>query len=76
MGKVYRSSKWWEWRTGVKACEEWLEENGGDQLETNDAGEETMERNNWASQNSQRVVEMKEEEDFITVRKIFTDRFI
>jgi len=26
-----------------------------------DAGEEAMERNNWASQNSQRVVELKEE---------------
>ena len=33
----------------------------GDQLETKDAGEETMERNNWANQNSQRVVELKEE---------------
>jgi len=28
-------------------CEEWLEEDGGDQLETKDAGEEEMERNNW-----------------------------
>ena len=36
---------------------------GGDQLETKDTGEETMERNNWASQNSKRVVELKEEED-------------
>ena len=44
-------------------CEEWFEEDGGDQLETNDAGEEEMERNNWASQNSQRIVELKEEED-------------
>ena len=43
-------------------CEEWFEEDGGDQLETKDAGEEKMERNNWASQNSQRVVELKEEE--------------
>jgi len=32
----------------------------GDQLETKDTGEEAMERNNWASQNSQRVVELKE----------------
>jgi len=32
-------------------------------LETKDAGEEAMERNNCASQNSQRVVELKEEED-------------
>jgi len=31
-------------------------------LETKDAGEEAMERNNSASQNSQRGVEMKEEE--------------
>jgi hypothetical protein len=31
-------------------------------LETKDAGEEAMERNNLASQNSQRVVELKEEE--------------
>ena len=46
-----------------RRCEEWFEEDGGDQLETNDAGEETMERNNWASQNSQRVVELKEEEE-------------
>ena len=42
--------------------EEWFEEDGSEQLETNDAGEEEMERNNWASQNSQRVVELKEEE--------------
>jgi hypothetical protein len=28
-------------------------------LETKDTGEEIMERNNWASQNSQRVVELK-----------------
>ena len=41
----------------------WLfEEDGGDQLETKDAGEEAMERNNWASQNSLRVVELKKEE--------------
>ena len=45
-----------------RRCEEWLEEDGGDQLETKDAGEETTERNNWASQNSQRVVEVKEKE--------------
>ena len=40
-------------------CEEWLEEDGIDQLETKDAGEGAVERNNWASQNSQRVVELK-----------------
>ena len=45
-----------------RRCEEWFEEDGGEQLETKDAGEEAMERNNWASQNSQRVVELKEEE--------------
>jgi len=39
--------------------EEWLEEDGSEYLETNDAGEEEMKRNNWASQNSQRVVELK-----------------
>jgi hypothetical protein len=39
--------------------EEWLEEDGSEQLETKDAGEEEMERNNWASQNSHRVVELK-----------------
>jgi hypothetical protein len=32
-------------------------------LETKDAGEEAMERNNWTNQNSQRVVELKEEEE-------------
>jgi hypothetical protein len=32
-------------------------------LETKDAGEEAMERDNWASQNSQRAVELKEEEE-------------
>jgi hypothetical protein len=45
-----------------RRCEEWFEEDEGDQLETKDAGEEAMEINNWASQNSQRVVELKEEE--------------
>jgi hypothetical protein len=40
-------------------CEEWLEEDGSEQLETNDARKEEMEINNWASQNSQRVVELK-----------------
>ena len=50
-----------------RRCEDWFEEDGGDQLETKDAGEEAMEGNNWASQNSQRVVELKEEEhNFIT----------
>jgi len=33
------------------------------------AGEEAMERNNWASQNSQRVVELKEEEEDIMWQK-------
>ena len=28
-------------------------------METKDTGEEEMERNNWSSQNSQRVVELK-----------------
>jgi len=46
-----------------RRCEEWFEEDGGDQLETKKAGEETMERSNWASQNSQRVVELKEEKE-------------
>ena len=46
-----------------RRCEEWFEEDGGDQLETKDAGAEAMERNNWVSQNSQRVVELKEEEE-------------
>ena len=32
-------------------------------METKDAGEEEMERNNRASQNSQRVVQLKKEED-------------
>ena len=41
-------------------CEEWFEEDGSDQLETKDAGEEAMERNTEASQNSQRVVDLKE----------------
>ena len=45
-----------------RRCEEWSEEDGSEQLETKDAGEEAMERNNCASQNSQRVVELKEEE--------------
>ena len=43
--------------------EERFEEDGGDQLEKRDAGEEEMERYNWASQNSRRVVELKEEEE-------------
>ena len=42
-----------------RRCEEWFEEDGGEQLETNDAGEEEMERNNWASQNSYKAVELK-----------------
>ena len=46
-----------------RRCEGWFEEDGSDQLETKDAGEVAMERNNWASQNSQRVVELKEEDD-------------
>ena len=31
-------------------CEEWLEEDGSEQLETKDTGEEVKERNNWATQ--------------------------
>ena len=34
-------------------------------METKDAGEETMERNNRASQKSQRVVQLKEEEEVL-----------
>jgi hypothetical protein len=30
----------------------WTEKDGSEELETEDAREETMERNNWASQNS------------------------
>jgi hypothetical protein len=45
-----------------RRCEEWFKEDGSDQLETKDTGEEAMERNNWTSQNSQRVGELKEEE--------------
>ena len=51
-----------------RRCEEWFEEDWGDQLETKDAGKEAMERNNWAIQNSQRVVELKEEEEEVTYR--------
>jgi len=32
-------------------------------METNDAGKEEMERNNWASQNSQRVVELRKKKN-------------
>jgi len=49
-----------------RRCEEWFEEDGGDQLVTKDAGGEAMESNNWASQNSQRVVELKEEDYIYT----------
>ena len=42
-----------------RRCEESFEEDGSKQLETKDAGEEAMELNNWASQYSQRVVELK-----------------
>jgi hypothetical protein len=41
-----------------RRCEERPEEDGSEQLETKDAEEEEMERNNRASQNSQRVVEL------------------
>ena len=41
-----------------------------EQLETKDAGEEEMERNNWASQNSQRVVELKKKK-FLPIAAIF-----
>jgi hypothetical protein len=50
-----------------RRCEEWFEEDGGDQLETKEAWEETMEINNWAIQNSQRVVERKGEEEVLVV---------
>ena len=56
-----------------RRCEEWFEEDGVDQLETKDAREEAMERNNWANQNSQRVVELKEEEE--EVRWLYFDCF-
>ena len=42
---------WWR--------ERWCEEDGSKQLETEGTGKETMERNNWTSQNSQRVVELR-----------------
>jgi hypothetical protein len=35
------------------------EEDGSEELETEGAREEAMERNNWASQNSRGVVELK-----------------
>ena len=41
----------------------WSEKDGSEELETESAREEAMERNNWASQNSYRVVELKEEEE-------------
>ena len=47
-----------------RRCEEWFKEDESEQLETKDAEEEAMERNNWASQNSRRVVELKVEECF------------
>ena len=37
----------------------WPEKNGSEELETEGARKETMEGYNWASQNSQRVVELK-----------------
>ena len=42
---------WWR--------ERWFKEDGGKYLETGGTGKETMERNIWASQNSQRVVELR-----------------
>ena len=57
-----------------RRCEEWFEEDGGDQLETKDAGEETMERNNWASQSSQRVVELEEENLYMFSYKQYMKR--
>jgi hypothetical protein len=39
--------------------EKWSEEDGSEELETEGAREEAMERNNWESQNPQRVVELK-----------------
>jgi len=41
-------------------------------LETNDAGEEEMKRNNRASQNSQRVVELKKKMNFTSNEDIAT----
>jgi hypothetical protein len=39
--------------------EKWSEEDGSEELETEGARKEEMERNNWASQNSQGVVKLK-----------------
>ena len=39
-------------------------------METKDAGEEAMERNNCASQNSQRVVELKEENHVLKTQQV------
>ena len=47
---------------------------GGDQLETKEAGEEEMERNDWASQNSQRVVELKKKNVYSLSYRLITDK--
>jgi hypothetical protein len=44
-------------------CEKWFEEDGNEELDTEGAREEPMERDNWASQNSKRVVELKKKEE-------------
>jgi hypothetical protein len=44
-------------------CEKWSEEDGSEELETEGARQEAMERNNWASQNSQWVVELKKKKE-------------
>jgi hypothetical protein len=49
--------------------EERPQEDRSEQLETKDAGEEQMERNNWANQNSQKVVEL------IKKKKIFPELY-
>jgi hypothetical protein len=46
-------------------CEKWSEEDGSEELETEVAREEAMEKNNWASQNSQGVVELKKKKKIL-----------
>jgi hypothetical protein len=48
--------------------EKWFEEDGSEELETEGAREEEMEINNWASQNSQRVVELKKKKKKVQLR--------
>jgi hypothetical protein len=49
-------------------CDKWSEEDGSEELETEGAREETMETNNWASQNSQGVVELKKKKSDVSAR--------